>query len=116
VCLGFSRAVAEAVAQSNPKGYTTKFAKAGRADKILIDYLRNNRTNTSVAAYSTRANAGATVSMPLTWKELSPSLDASSFTVVTVPKRLTRLRADPWADYWTIRQKLTRPMLKAIGV
>jgi bifunctional non-homologous end joining protein LigD len=116
VCLAFSRACAETVAGSDPTRYTTTFAKAGRANKILIDYLRNNRTNTSVAAYSTRANARATVSMPLGWKELSPSLDASAFTVVTVPKRLAKLRADPWADYWSTRQKLTRPMLKAMGI
>jgi bifunctional non-homologous end joining protein LigD len=116
VCLAFSRAFAETVAGSDPTRYTTTFAKAGRANKILIDYLRNNRTNTSVAAYSTRANARATVSMPLGWKELSPSLDASAFTVVTVPKRLAKLRADPWADYWSTRQKLTRPMLKAMGI
>jgi len=114
ICLAFSRALAETIERSNPKGYTTEYARAGRADKILIDYLRNNRTNTSVAAYSTRANRGATVSVPVTWRELSPSLDASSFTIVAVPKRLERMRTDPWATYWTNRQKLTRPMLKAM--
>jgi bifunctional non-homologous end joining protein LigD len=116
VCLAFSRAFAETVARGEPARYTTTFAKAGRANKILIDYLRNNRTNTSVAAYSTRANPGATVSMPLGWKELSPSLDASAFTMITVPKRLAKLRADPWADYWSTKQKLTRPMLRAMGM
>jgi bifunctional non-homologous end joining protein LigD len=115
-CLSFSRAFAEALERSNPAQYTTEFAKAGRADKILIDYLRNNRTNTSVAAYSTRARAGAAVSVPLTWKELSPSLNAAAFTVVTIPKRLATRRADSWADYWTTKQKLTRPMLKAVGL
>mgnify|MGYP003694412019 CR=1 FL=1 len=42
--------------------FTERFAKRGRDDRILVDYLRNNRTNTSIAAYSTRANADATVS------------------------------------------------------
>ena len=51
--------------------FTERFAKAGRDDKILIDYLRNNRTNTSIAAYSTRARPDAPVSMPMTWGELS---------------------------------------------
>jgi bifunctional non-homologous end joining protein LigD len=72
-CLEFSRGVADAIARTNPKLYTTTFAKAGRESKILIDYLRNNRTNTSVSAYSPRARPGATVSMPLAWNDLAAS-------------------------------------------
>jgi bifunctional non-homologous end joining protein LigD len=54
-CLDFSRAVSEAIARTDPRSYTTAFAKAGRERKILIDYLRNNRTNTSICAFSPRA-------------------------------------------------------------
>ena len=36
-------------------GCATSFAKAGRERQVLVDYLRNNRTDTSVAALSTRA-------------------------------------------------------------
>jgi bifunctional non-homologous end joining protein LigD len=115
-CLAFTRALAETIERAAPDEYTTEFAKAGRATKILIDYLRNNRTNTSVAAFSTRARAHAPVSVTLTWAELTPSLDPVAYTIVTVPKRLARLRKDPWADYWTTRQKLTKQMLKAVGV
>jgi bifunctional non-homologous end joining protein LigD len=114
-CLAFTRALAETIERTAPDEYTTDFAKAGRARKILLDYLRNNRTNTSVAAFSTRAKPHAPVSIPLTWKELTISLDPAAFTVVTVPKRLARLRTDPWAAYWSTRQKLTRQMLKAVG-
>jgi bifunctional non-homologous end joining protein LigD len=116
VCLAFSRALANAVVGTAPAFYTTAFAKGGRSQKILIDYLRNNRTNTSVAAYSTRAKPRAPVSVPLAWNELRAALDATSFTIDTVPRRLARLRADPWAEYWRTRQKLTRPMLKAVGL
>ena len=115
-CLAFSRALANVVVRLAPALYTTAFAKDGRSDKILIDYLRNNRTNTSVAAYSTRAKPGATVSVPLAWNELRASLDAASFTIHSVPRRLARLRADPWAAYWKTRQRLTRPMLNALGL
>src|SRR3954466_2516318 len=44
-CLDFSRAVSEAIVSTAPRSFTTAFAKAGRERKILIDYLRNNRTN-----------------------------------------------------------------------
>ncbi len=114
-CLDFSRALSERFEQAQPELYTTVFAKAGRSRKILIDYLRNNRTNTSIAAYSTRAREGAPVSVPLTWEELRVSLDPGSLTVLTVPKRLARLKTDPWAGYWKCRQKLTAHLVRAIG-
>lgn len=62
-CLAFSRAVSEAIAKTDPRSYTTAFAKAGRERQILIDYLRNNRTNTSVCAFSPRARPGATAAL-----------------------------------------------------
>ena len=36
---------------SDPQHYTRQFAKVGRQSRILLDYLHNNRTNTSVAAF-----------------------------------------------------------------
>jgi bifunctional non-homologous end joining protein LigD len=38
------------------------------------------------------------VSMPLSWNDLDERPDR--WTLVTVPSRLERLRADPWKDYW----------------
>src|SRR4029450_12360089 len=63
-CLDFSRAVSEAIGRADPHAYTTAFRKSGREHKILTDYLRNNRTNTSVCAFSPRARPGAAVSVP----------------------------------------------------
>ena len=113
-CLDFSRALSEAIERSDPETYTTQFARAGRERKILIDYLRNNRTNTSIAAYSTRARPHAPVSMPITWPELRASLDPASFTIATVPRRLARALTDPWKDYWSCRQKLTIARMRAL--
>jgi bifunctional non-homologous end joining protein LigD len=114
-CLDFSRTLSEALERSDPASYTTQFAKRGRENKILIDYLRNNRTNTSIAAFSTRARAGAPVSVPLTWTELTTTLRPDRWTVATVPARLRSLRADPWKGYGTTRQKLTAQRLKAVA-
>ena len=105
-CLDFSRTVAEAIEQHDPALYTTAFAKAGRERKMLIDYLRNNRTNTSVAAYSTRARKGAPVSTPLRWEELKASAPPDAWTIVTIEKRLKKLRRDPWEEYWSVKQTL----------
>jgi bifunctional non-homologous end joining protein LigD len=113
-CLLFARAFADVMVRSRPERYTTRYARQGRSQQILIDYLRNNRTNTSVAAFSSRARAGAPVSMPLTWDQLRPATPPSAFTVMTVPERLRRTRRDPWAGYWIARQRLTRAMREAL--
>jgi bifunctional non-homologous end joining protein LigD len=115
-CLEFSRGLSEAIERTDPDTYTTRFAKAGRGRKILIDYLRNNRTNTSIAAYSTRARPGGPISVPVTWEELRPGLRPHSFTLRTVPARLARLRRDPWLGYHSCRQKLTAQRLRAVRV
>lgn len=110
-CLVFAKAVAEALTRTDASRYTTAFAKAGREKKILIDYLRNNRTNTSVAAFSARARPAATVSMPLSWKQLAARLKPEAFTVTTVPKTL---RTDQWRDYWSCKQRISASAFKAI--
>lgn len=111
-CLAFSRAVSEAIAKTDPGAYTTAFPKVGRERHILIDYLRNNRTNTSVCAFSPRARPGATVSMPLSWNDLDERPDR--WTLVTVPSRLERLRADPWKDYWSGAQIISAASFVAV--
>jgi bifunctional non-homologous end joining protein LigD len=110
-CLEFARAVAAALAATDPALYTIAFAKQGREAKILIDYLRNNRTNTSVCAYSARARENATVSMPIDWSQLSVRLKPERFTVEAVGKKPL---ADPWKEYWKTKQKISQASFEAI--
>jgi bifunctional non-homologous end joining protein LigD len=112
-CLDFSRAVATMIERTNERAYTTKFAKAGRERKILIDYLRNNSTNTSVCAFSPRARPGAPVSMPLDWRELRDQ--PGRWTVLTAPRRLARLTDDPWKHYWKSEQDISDASLAAVA-
>jgi bifunctional non-homologous end joining protein LigD len=63
----------------------------------LLDYLRNDRLSTAVAVLSTRARAGATVSMPLDWTQVRAGLDPKRFTVRTAAALLARGRE--WKDY-----------------
>jgi bifunctional non-homologous end joining protein LigD len=113
-CLDFARAFAQSLVRRQPQMFTERFGKAGRHDKILIDYLRNNRTNTSIAAYSTRARPSAPVSVPLAWDELSPTRMPARFTIHTVPSRLARLRSDPWKDYWRAKQRISPRAVAAL--
>jgi bifunctional non-homologous end joining protein LigD len=100
------RALAEQMAADNPKLYTTTIKKSARDRRIFIDYLRNSREATAIAPYSTRARAGATVAVPLSWPELGKQDGPNAFNVENLPKRLARLRKDPWAEMLRIKQAL----------
>jgi bifunctional non-homologous end joining protein LigD len=108
-CAEFSRVLAEALARQHPGEYLTEASKAARKGKIFIDWLRNVRGATSIAAYSTRAKAGAPVSVPLTWEEL-PRTRPDQYTVQTLPRRLASLSKDPWAGY----EKSAKPLSAAL--
>jgi bifunctional non-homologous end joining protein LigD len=94
----FAKSIADSMAADSPDRYVSTIPKARRHGKILIDYLRNQRGMTAVAAYSTRARPGAAVSMPLAWKELAPEIGPAYFTIRNAPARLSS-SADPWADF-----------------
>jgi bifunctional non-homologous end joining protein LigD len=103
----FSQVVAQHMAAGGKNWLTAGMSKAARQGRIYIDYHRNHRGATAVAAYSTRANPRATVSMPLAWSELSPHIGPDHFTLCNARERLATLEADPWAEMSTIRQGIT---------
>jgi bifunctional non-homologous end joining protein LigD len=102
----FAQQVALAMAADTPDRYVTKITKSLRRGKIFVDYLRNSLEQTSVAAYSTRARAGAPVSVPVTWDELGRTKSGNQYTVLTLGKRLSGLRQDPWQSIGRVRQRL----------
>jgi bifunctional non-homologous end joining protein LigD len=101
----FCRAIAEAMAADSPARYISQASKAARRGKIFIDWLRNGRGATAIVPYSSRARAGAPVATPIAWSELKTTRPAG-WSVETVPGRLTKMRADPWAGFWDARQGL----------
>jgi bifunctional non-homologous end joining protein LigD len=111
-----SLAIAELLAHEAPDRYTTTLAKQARTGRIFIDYLRNGRGATAVAAYSVRARAGATVATPLGWDEVERSVRGDQFTVATVPGRLAGLAEDPWRRFHGHAQTLGRAALRKLGM
>jgi len=109
----FARGVAMRLVRGAPERFTATMGEANRRGKIFVDYLRNARGATAVAAYSLRARPGATASAPLSWRELSASTPPSAFTVSTVPKRIAQ-RTDPWKDYGASRQRLSPKALQGL--
>ncbi|MBY2965328.1 DNA polymerase domain-containing protein [Rhizobium leguminosarum] len=96
----FAHSLAESVSADAPDKYLATATKAKRGGHIYIDYLRNGRGNTAVAAYSTRARSGAPVSMPLDWSELNEVSGPAAFTLANVPQRLETRPKDPWGNFF----------------
>jgi bifunctional non-homologous end joining protein LigD len=103
------------LARRAPDRYTINPLKAARGGRVFIDYLRNVRGATAVAAYSPRARPGAPVSTPLGWSELEGPARPADFTVQTVPGRLTSRRKDPWADFFSVDQAITSRTARALA-
>jgi bifunctional non-homologous end joining protein LigD len=102
----FARGVAEAMVADAPDAYVATMAKAKRTGKIFIDFFRNDRGATAVAAYSVRARPGAPVATPLAWDELTARMRGDRFTVMNLARRIAAQHADPWADIFKVKQKL----------
>ncbi len=60
-------------------------------NKIYLDYLQNRRGQTIASVYSLRPKPGATVSMPLLWKEVKPGLSPHTFTIETALPRIKKM-------------------------
>lgn len=106
----FTQAFARKLADEQPRHFIAKSTMEERAGRIFIDYLRNSRGATSVASYSLRGRAGATVATPLRWQDLGKCKSPADFDIRTVPRRLARLHGDPWEGFATLRQGLDKSM------
>lgn len=68
----FTKAVAGAIVAFNPKKLLSTSAKAKRAGKIYIDWMRNGR--------------GATISMPIAWEQLT-EITPAGYTIHEPPEQ-----------------------------
>jgi bifunctional non-homologous end joining protein LigD len=111
----FARAVSEQHARDEPDLLTTSMSRSKRHGKIFIDYLRNGRGSTAIASYSARARPRAPVAVPLRWDELSPAVRSGHYTVETLQRRLSALRADPWEGFFEAAVPLGTAIRKVVG-
>lgn len=108
----FSHTIATRMATRQPQEFVDTASKAKRAGKIYVDYLRNARGATSIANYSLRARTNAPVATPLRWEELSKIEGGDAFTIRSLPRRLSRLRKDPWENIDSVKQTLSTAVKK----
>ena len=111
----FSRALVARLAEKEPHLYTASLAKKARRGRIFIDYLRNGRGATAVAAYSTRARPTATVSAPLSWEEVESGIRSDHFTLLNLAQRIRSNAGDPWRDFAATKQTISAAARRTIG-
>jgi bifunctional non-homologous end joining protein LigD len=106
----FAHAFVLQMEKAQPGLYLTTMSKAARKDRIFLDYLRNQRDATAVAAFSPRARVGAPVSLPLNWNDLKLA-DRPVAHVADFEDWKGRLKRDPWTQLLESAQRITPEML-----
>src|SRR6267378_4872024 len=102
----FSRLLATEIASRVPKIATVERTIAKRkSDQVYVDWMQNARGKSLAAVFTARAKPKATVSMPLTWKQIEQGVKISDFTVKNVPALLKKKR-DAWSEFFNQRQTL----------
>ena len=93
-----AQVIATKVASAHPKEATIeRMVKARGAAMVYVDYLQNIQGKTVAGPYCVRAKAGATVSTPLRWNELTDDLDPRDFNLGNAAERFEKI-GDIWNE------------------
>ena len=102
----FAKLLAGEVARRAPAIATVERTIAKRkSTQVYVDWMQNARGKSLASVFTARAKPKATVSMPLTWKQVEQGAKISDFTITNVPELLKK-KSDPWATFFEERQKL----------
>ena len=102
----FARLFATEVARRAPQIATVERTIAKRkSTQVYVDWMQNARGKSLAAPFTARAKPGATVSMPLMWKQISKGVQIKDFTITNVPDLLKK-KGDAWKDFFASRQSL----------
>jgi len=92
----FAKALAVELASRHPKLMTSEYRREKRPHgRVLIDYNQNRWGSTLASVYSVRPRPEATVSTPVTWKEVERGVRIEDFTMTNVPARVKKV-GDLW--------------------
>lgn len=102
----FAKLLAGEVARRAPAIATVERTLARRKPaQVYVDWMQNARGKSLASAFTARAKPKATVSMPLTWKQIDQGVKITDFTITNVPELLKK-KGDPWATFFDERHVL----------
>ena len=110
----FAKDVAVHLEKEDPGLVVSKQRKELRVGKVLVDWSQNVDSKTTVCAYSLRARARPTVSMPVTWDEVARcaetgDTDSITFDAGEALERVAEV-GDLFAPVLTVKQKLPKSL------
>ena len=92
----FTKALATELASRHPALITAQYRVAKRPHgRVLVDYNQNAWGRTLASIYSVRPRPEATVSAPVSWREVERGVRIEDFTTRNVPARVQRI-GDLW--------------------
>ena len=92
-----AKEIGHVLATSNPKLLTAVYKVANRPKgRVLVDYNQNAWGRTLASVYSVRPTPRASVSTPVTWKEIERGISIEDFRLDNVRKRIEKV-GDLWA-------------------
>lgn len=102
----FAKLFAGEVARRAPKIATVERTIAKRkSTQVYVDWMQNARGKSLASVFTARAKPKATVSMPLSWKQISQGVKITDFTITNVPELLGK-KVDAWSEFFGARQTL----------
>ncbi|MCG5076069.1 non-homologous end-joining DNA ligase [Paraburkholderia tagetis] len=112
--LEFAHAVTDYMAARMPERFSAKMGAPNRKGRIFLDYLRNARGASSIAAYAPRARPGLPVSVPVSWDELDATTSSAQWNIANLHERLDAMEGDPWEGYGRTRQRISEAMRRRL--
>jgi bifunctional non-homologous end joining protein LigD len=108
-----AKEIAHVLASANPELITAIYKVANRPKgRVLVDYNQNAWGRTLASIYSIRPTPRASVSTPVTWKEVEKGIKIEDFRIDNVRKRFEKL-GDLWKPLLDSRKRFDlKPYLK----
>jgi bifunctional non-homologous end joining protein LigD len=106
----YAKALAQGLSAETPDDVVWRMEKVLRPGKVLIDWSQNNPAKTTVAPYSLRARAGATVSTPIGWDEVDAVREGADPATLRFTTDDVLARVEEYGDLFDVANAHRAPL------
>jgi bifunctional non-homologous end joining protein LigD len=109
----YAKRLAQELSAETPDDVVWRMEKVLRPGKVLIDWSQNNPAKTTVAPYSLRARAGATVSTPIGWDEVDAVREGADPATLRFTTDDVLARVEEYGDLFDVAGATRAPLPEA---